>query len=121
MKALVIDDSLVMRRLIGGVLNMLQLESLEASSGQTGMEILNSDPDIDIVILDLIMPNMNGLEVLKAIGKAPNISLKHLIVASASAGEDNRAEASELGATGFLSKALAVDEIYSELERTFRK
>jgi len=66
-KILVIDDDISSRFLVKKVLEKNSHEVLEAENGVDGLRLLKGNPDIKLVLLDLIMPVMNGQDFLKAI------------------------------------------------------
>jgi len=75
MKVLICDDEYATRFMTKSYLDMLGLETVEASNGKEALEIMQKE-DIDLIIIDYSMPGMTGLEVLKEInGKIPSISL----------------------------------------------
>jgi class 3 adenylate cyclase len=103
--ALVIDDSLVNRKLLTRLLATLDIEAREAANGRTGLELLrSSEADVAVVLLDIVMPEMDGYETLAAI-KADE-SLRHLPVIMISGIEelDSVVRCIELGATDYLPK-----------------
>ncbi len=67
MRALVIDDSRTMRRIIVGVLRTLGLESVEAADGREALDVLESGVQIDVACIDWNMPVMTGLEFVVAV------------------------------------------------------
>lgn len=68
LKFLVVDDSVTMRRIvINSLANLNYLDYVEASDGKDALAKLESDPDINFVITDWNMPEMSGLELVKAI------------------------------------------------------
>ena len=68
MKLLVVDDSSTMRRIIKNTLIRLNYKDvLEGEDGVEGWEMLDKNPDVDMLITDWNMPNMNGLELVKKV------------------------------------------------------
>ncbi len=68
LKFLVVDDSVTMRRIvINSLANLNYLDYVEATDGKDALAKLESDPDINFVITDWNMPEMSGLELVKAI------------------------------------------------------
>ena len=62
-----IDDSKIMRKIIGAAVEVLGEDFLEAASGKEGLAVLAANTgDVDLVCLDVNMPEMDGIEVLKA-------------------------------------------------------
>jgi two-component system, chemotaxis family, chemotaxis protein CheY len=71
-KILIVDDSATMRKIILRALRLADVvvdSVLEASDGVEGLQRLLSDPDICLILSDVNMPNMNGLEFVKAVRK----------------------------------------------------
>lgn len=103
--ALVIDDSLVNRKLLTRLLGTLDIEALEAANGRAGLDLLRSSgTEVAVVLLDIVMPEMDGYETLAAI-KADE-ALRHLPVIMISGIEelDSVVRCIELGATDYLPK-----------------
>jgi two-component system chemotaxis response regulator CheY len=67
MKALVIDDSRTMRRIISGILRPLGFEVTEAGDGQEALDAMNSGLDVDLACVDWNMPVMDGLSFVTAV------------------------------------------------------
>ncbi len=67
MKALIVDDSRATRRVIGDILRDLEYEVVEAGNGREALERLSSLGMPDVVLVDWNMPEMNGLEFIKAV------------------------------------------------------
>ena len=69
-KVLIVDDSATMRKIITRVLRQAEIPCatvLEAGNGVEGMAKLQSDPDIDLILSDINMPEMNGVDFVKAV------------------------------------------------------
>ncbi len=67
LKALVVDDSRVIRRIVGNSLRALQVEVYEADNGRTALETLNRVPGIGFILLDWNMPVMDGIQCLRVL------------------------------------------------------
>lgn len=67
MRALVIDDSRVMRRIVGGILAPLGFETVEAEHGRAALDVLESGLPVDLACVDWNMPVMDGLEFVTAV------------------------------------------------------
>jgi class 3 adenylate cyclase len=103
--ALVVDDSIVNRKLLGRLLESLDIEAREAADGRVALEILRADgSDVAVVLLDIVMPEMDGYETLAAI-KADE-ALRHLPVIMISGVEelDSVVRCLEMGAMDYLPK-----------------
>ena len=71
MRALVIDDSRAVRIIIRNILRELGMEVLEAGDGREALEQLRQNPDVELVLVDWNMPEMNGLEFIRAMRGQP--------------------------------------------------
>ena len=66
-KVLVVDDSSTIRQQVAQTLAESDFSVIEAVDGKHGIEMITKNPDIALVIIDINMPNMNGLEMLEAL------------------------------------------------------
>ncbi len=107
-RVLVVDDERSMRELLAIVLRREGYEVLAAEDGQTGIAALEREP-IDLLICDIKMPDMNGVEVLRA-AKAIDQDIVAMMI-TAFASTESAVEAMRLGACDYLSKPFDVDEL----------
>ena len=110
---LVADDEPHIGRIIKMKLEQGPFRVTLAYDGQEAVDLLESQPDIDIVLLDLMMPNLSGLDVLARIRASDR--LKHLpcIILTAAGQETQHQKAMELGATEFLTKPFSPKKLYA--------
>ncbi len=89
-KFLIVDDSVTMRRIVANSLRNLGYNTwVEANDGEDALEKLKGNPDVDFIITDWNMPNMTGLELVKAIrGSAQFAELPILMVTTRGIKED---------------------------------
>src|SRR5262249_26794435 len=73
-KVLIVDDDLRNVFAITSILQLYGLTVLHASDGRTGIEVLQNDPGIDIVLMDVMMPEMDGYATTAAIRKIPGLA-----------------------------------------------
>ena len=107
-KILIVDDNPNMSALLSEMLEVFDHESVIASDGLQALEQLKSEP-FAMVITDMRMPNMTGLELLQAI-KASHPKVKVVLISGYTGGEiESQAEASQ--ADGFLGKPLMMADI----------
>ena len=69
MRALVIDDSRTMRRIIASILHPLGFDTVEAADGQQALDALEAGLDVDLACIDWNMPNLDGLGFVSAVRK----------------------------------------------------
>jgi len=109
---LVVDDSSFARQSVGGMLKAMGNRVLEAANGYEGMEKAEEHKP-DYIVLDLLMPEMNGIEVLRLLKeKGSDIPV---IVLSADIQETTQKECMELGAIAFVQKPPKKDELFNIL------
>ncbi len=82
-RILVIDDDQAIRVLLEAVLRRMKFEVALAEDGAAGLEKLQSDGAYDLILLDLMMPRLNGYEFIEEIGKRFPIERPHIIVFTA--------------------------------------
>ncbi len=103
-KVLIVDDLKTDVLLISSMLDDCQL--LSANDGLEAMEVLRSDPDIDLMILDLNMPRMDGFEVLQAMRDDPRLSKISVIILTNHDEIENEIKGLDLGAVDYIRKPL---------------
>ena len=104
-KILVVEDSFTVRELQRSILQAAGYRVEIACDGSDGLDRVSADPEIDLVITDLEMPKMNGLELTRAIrARAESASLPVVIVTSLGSDDDRRAGV-EAGADAYMVKA----------------
>ncbi len=114
-RVLVVDDSATMRRMVVAALGSLGDVSFEqAVSGLDAIERVTLTP-IDLVLLDLNMPDMHGLEVLRFIRGQAGLRSIPVVILTTRGDADSRAAALREGATLYLTKPFAPAAIASEL------
>jgi two-component system chemotaxis response regulator CheY len=113
---LIVDDSPTMRRMVAASLRALPGVSFgEASSGLEAIERLALAP-VDLMILDLNMPDMHGLEVLDFLRRHPAYSHVRVIVLTTRGDEASRADALAAGAAVYLTKPFAPQSLAAQAE-----
>lgn len=116
MRFLIVDDSSTMRRIIINTLNRLGYKDFhEASNGREGIDRLASAP-VDLVITDWNMPEMSGIEFIKAVRS--NDSTKHLpvLMVTTNAAEDDIKEALRAGVNNYVVKPFTPDTIKEKIQ-----
>jgi DNA-binding response OmpR family regulator len=110
---LVADDEPHIGRIIKMKLEQGPFRVTLAYDGQEAIDLLETEVDIDLVLLDLMMPNLSGLDVLTRIRASDR--LKHLpcIILTAAGQEAQHQKAMELGATEFLTKPFSPKKLYA--------
>jgi DNA-binding NarL/FixJ family response regulator len=120
MKILVVDDHVLIREALRGVLRDLKGESvviLEAADSRQAIRQIEGNPDLELVLLDLGLPDRDGLEILAELGQRyPTLSV---VVHSAHQDRDRVMKALDLGALGFIPKSAQRDVMLSAFNLIF--
>ena len=103
-KILIVDDSATVRKLLVHTLKPRRYTCIEACDGFDALEKLAMNPDIKLVISDLNMPNMDGIELIGNIREDPQYTDLPIIMLTTEAGQDNRRLAFDAGANLYLVK-----------------
>lgn len=114
-KVLAVDDDMINLKLLSSMLKKVTnvVEVVEASNGSDAIGVLKSRNDIDLILLDIIMPIMNGIEMLKVVRADDN--LKQLPIIVLTTDETKKGEALEFGANGFLMKPIRAEELKAKI------
>lgn len=112
-KVLIIDDSSTMRKIVTRSLRQAGLDFdiiLEAGDGQEALQLLAKE-NVDIILSDINMPNMDGIEFLRQ--KSANAAIKGIpvVMITTEAGADILAEAKSLGAKGSIKKPFTPEQV----------
>ena len=102
-KILVVDDDETMRMLITETLALKDYEILEATNGKSGFELIKEEKPA-IVLLDLMMPKLDGYEVIKKLNEEDLMTNIKIVILTAKGKEEEKKLALERGADYFLSK-----------------
>jgi chemosensory pili system protein ChpA (sensor histidine kinase/response regulator) len=113
--ALVVDDSLSVRRVLGRALERHGWETLQARDGLEALELLALG-QVDVVVTDIEMPRMNGFELVAAIRELPGIATLPIVVLTSRAGEQHHERAIEIGANAYVIKPFQEDALIALLE-----
>ena len=103
-RILIVDDSPTIRRMVGAsFLSTPGVETAEAASGLHAIEVLTTSP-VQLMILDLNMPDMHGIEVLRFVRAHERYRTLPIIVLTTRGDEESRAAAVREGATRYMTK-----------------
>lgn len=119
MKILVVDDHVLIREALRGVLKELAGEAtiIEAPDSRRAMQCLSEHPDLELILLDLYLPDRSGFDLLAELRERwPAISV---VVLSVSTDRDDITRALELGALGFIPKSARREVMLSAFRLIF--
>ena len=114
-KVLLVDDDM---RNVFALLNVLEekgMKVLVGRNGKEGITLLNDNPDADIVLMDIMMPEMDGYEAMRQIRKQDKFRNLPIIALTAKAMVGDRSKCIEAGASDYLSKPIDTDKLLSLL------
>jgi CheY-like chemotaxis protein len=112
-RVLITDDSLLQRRMLTAIVSGEGHETQTATNGREALEIIQSQPP-DCMLLDMLMPEMDGVQVLEAL-QSKGIKIP-VIVLTADIQEWMQTKCLELGAQNFLNKPVKQDDLRAALK-----
>jgi signal transduction histidine kinase/HAMP domain-containing protein len=115
-KVLIVDDDLRNVFAITSILELYGLLVVHASDGRTGIEMLQCDPDIDIVLMDVMMPEMDGYVTTAAIRQIPGLAQLPVIAVTARAMQGDRDKSITAGANDYVTKPVDTEELLTVME-----
>lgn len=120
MKFLVVDDFSTMRRIVRNLLKELGFSNVdEAEDGQIALHKLQNN-QFDFVVSDWNMPNMTGIELLKAVRADANLKSMPFLMITAEAKKENIIEAATAGASGYIVKPFTAATLDEKLNKIFQ-
>lgn len=116
-KILAVDDDMINLKLLKSMLlkDSKIAEIVEAANGADAINVLKNDSGIDIVLLDIIMPIMGGIETLQVIRADQNFSNIPIIVLTTD--ETKKGDSLEYGANDFIMKPVKAEDLISKIHR----
>jgi signal transduction histidine kinase/HAMP domain-containing protein/ActR/RegA family two-component response regulator len=117
-KVLIVDDDLRNAFAITGILELYGLTVIHASSGHQGIEVLRSaGRAIDLVLMDVMMPEMDGYATTAAIREMPLLADLPIIAVTARAMQGDRGKSIAAGASDYVTKPVDTEELLTTMER----
>ncbi|WP_423141643.1 HAMP domain-containing protein [Parablastomonas sp. CN1-191] len=108
-KMLIVDDDIRNIFSLTSVLESYGIEVSHAERGKAGIDILKKNPDIDIALIDIMMPEMDGYETMRQIRRTAKIADIPLIAVTAKAMQGDRQKCLDAGASDYIAKPVDVD------------
>ncbi len=112
---LVVDDDVRNIFALTSLLEDHHLNVLHAENGRKGIELLNRTSKIDLVLMDIMMPEMDGYETMRAIRQEPKFRSLPIIALTAKAMKGDRAKCLEAGASDYITKPVDLEQLFSVL------
>ena len=118
---LVVDDFATMRRIVKTCLRQLGFENItEADNGQAALDKLRNT-SFKLIISDWNMPQMMGIDLLKAVRADETLKVIPFVMVTAEAQKENVIEAAKAGVSNYIIKPFTADQLQSKLEQVFKK
>jgi CheY-like chemotaxis protein len=114
-KVLVVDDDVRNIFALTSVLEQHNLRVVHAENGRAGIEMLLKTPGVDGVLMDIMMPEMDGYETMRAIRQIAEFRTLPIIAVTAKAMKGDRAKCIEAGASDYITKPVDLDQLFSVL------
>lgn len=113
MRVLIVDDSSVMRKIVERSLRQAGFDTaevLEAGNGAEGLAVVSQEK-LDLILCDINMPIMNGLDFVKKLSTVPNAKGVPVVMITTEASEGHVVQAISAGARGYIRKPFTPDQV----------
>jgi CheY-like chemotaxis protein len=114
-KVLVVDDDMRNIFALSSVLEEHDMVVLSADNGRDAINLLQKDPNVDIVLMDIMMPEMDGMETMREIRKIPELKNLPIVAVTAKAMKGDREKCIEAGAWDYLAKPVDTEQMLAVL------
>jgi CheY-like chemotaxis protein len=108
---LVVDDDIRNIFAMTASLEQFGMTVLNAESGKEGIELLKSEPDIDVVLMDIMMPELDGFDTIRIIRGLEEFRDTPIIAVTAKAMKEDREKCLEAGASDYIAKPVNVEQL----------
>ena len=120
LRVLVAEDNAINRQVVGYLLQRLNVEAMMAHDGKEAVD-LSAEYPVDLILMDLQMPEMDGLEATRYILQREAIKPPQIVAMTANALPEDRIRCREAGMTGFLPKPMLLDDLRKVLEEVLER
>jgi CheY-like chemotaxis protein/signal transduction histidine kinase/HAMP domain-containing protein len=114
-KVLVVDDDARNIFALTTVLEGEEMEVISATNGRQAIELIETTPDLGVVLMDIMMPEMDGYETMRRIRKDPSFRTLPILALTAKAMKGDREKCLEAGASDYIAKPVNTDQLLSLL------
>lgn len=112
-KVLLVDDDTKNLFALAGLLDEKGITVLEAQDGANAISLLNKRPDVDLVLMDIMMPGMDGYETIRKIREIKQLAQLPIIALTAKAMKDDRGKCIAAGANDYITKPVDMNRLFS--------
>ncbi|CAD5981522.1 MULTISPECIES: response regulator [Planktothrix] len=114
---MIVDDSNALREIIANMLRDSGMEVISAEDGVQALEKIEQVTQLDLVVLDIVMPNMNGYELCRHIKKNPKTQNIPVVMCSSKSEDFDRIWGIRQGADAYISKPFRPEELLSTIKQ----
>lgn len=112
-KILVVDDDMRNVFALTTALENQKMKTVFAENGRECLDVLQKNPDIDLVLMDIMMPEMDGYEAIRSIRRIPEHTDLPVIALTAKAMKNDREKCIQAGASDYISKPVNLEQLFS--------
>jgi two-component system, chemotaxis family, sensor kinase CheA len=115
-KILIVDDDIRNVYALTIALEKYEMNIIVAENGREGIDVLKDNPDTDLILMDIMMPEMDGFEAMRQIRQITEFQAVPIIALTAKAMKRSREECLDAGATDYISKPINLDQLFSLIQ-----
>lgn len=115
-KILIVDDDIRNVYALTIALEKYEMDIIVAENGREGIEVLIENPDTDLILMDIMMPEMDGFEAMRKIRQIAEFKTLPIIALTAKAMKRSREECLDAGATDYISKPIKLEQLFSLMQ-----
>ncbi|MBV7507927.1 response regulator [Bacillus sp. sid0103] len=115
-KILIVDDDIRNVYALTIALEKFEMDIIVAENGREGIEVLKENPETDLILMDIMMPEMDGFEAMRRIRHLTEFQTIPIIALTAKAMKRSREECLNAGATDYISKPINLDQLFSLMQ-----
>jgi CheY-like chemotaxis protein len=112
-KVLLVDDDMRNVFSLSSILAEKNMQVIEAENGLEAIARLNEHPDVAVVLMDIMMPQMDGYTAMRAIRKDPRFATTPIIAMTAKALKGDHEKCIEAGASDYIAKPIEMEKLFS--------
>ena len=114
-KVLVVDDDARNIFALATLLENQDMDVISATNGRQAIELIQDTPDLSVVLMDIMMPEMDGYETMREIRKQPAFRTLPILALTAKAMKGDREKCLQAGASDYIAKPVNTDQLLSLL------
>jgi two-component system chemotaxis response regulator CheY len=115
-RVITVDDSKTMREMVSFTLKNAGYDMLEAEDGKHALQVLEGQT-VDVIITDLNMPNMNGIELIKALRADARFKFTPILMLTTESDDNKKGEGKSAGATGWIVKPFNPEKLLQVVQK----